>query len=142
MQHKPMKSILIVDDEEDLLDLLEYCFRQNGYQTFTAENVERALQVLAEQKVDVVLSDVCMPEENGVDLLRAVKEKKYDVSFIFFSGFSTISEEEALELGSLGMLKKPMKFEELAEKVTFLAGENRKTAADGSDDDDDGENAA
>lgn len=122
-----LPSVLIVDDEEDLLDILKYSFERAGYKTYAAIDVDSAVQILELEKIDFVLSDVCMPEKSGVDLLREINEKNISVQFCFFSGYSTISEEEAKSLGSFGILKKPMRFEELEKAIREIVSVARPT---------------
>jgi two-component system nitrogen regulation response regulator GlnG len=78
-----MKSILIVEDEEALLSLMKELLISHGYSVLTAETISSAGNILRAHHVDLVISDVCLPDGNGFDL----KEKQCALSpFIFISG--------------------------------------------------------
>ena len=66
-------TILIVDDEPDLTDIVEYRFSAAGFNTFTAASGREALACLQQNQVDVILSDVRMPDITGVELLKQVR---------------------------------------------------------------------
>jgi signal transduction histidine kinase len=77
-------SILIVDDEPIIRALCSKALK--GWHTLEAENGEEAMSLLAEKEVDLVLSDVMMPYMSGLDLLRAIKERKPDQTVIIMTG--------------------------------------------------------
>ena len=68
--------ILFVDDEESVLKALQRVFRREGYHLLTAGSGPEALDILAQDKPDVVISDFRMPEMNGTELLREVSSVK------------------------------------------------------------------
>ena len=72
--NKQMPHILVVDDERSICELLEITFRKEGYRIEVAHNVEAAKRKLESQIFDIVISDVRMPGESGVDLLQLTKE--------------------------------------------------------------------
>jgi len=86
MQQESGRSILIVDDEDVIRDLCAKALR--GYRTLQAPDGEEALRLLAREEVDVVLTDVMMPQMNGLDLLRAIKERTPDQPVIVMTGYA------------------------------------------------------
>ncbi len=107
-------TILIVDDEQDLCESLAYVLEDLGLITLTANNTAQAYHQIMNGKVDIVLSDVRMPGENGVEMIRRVrKQKPTEPVFVLMTGFTDISEKDALTAGAELMLRKPVKLEQL-----------------------------
>lgn len=116
-------SLLIVDDEQDLCESLAYVLDDLGFITSTANNTAQAYHQIMNSRIDIVLSDVRMPGENGVEMIRRVrKQKPYDPLFILMTGFTDISEKDALAAGAEAMLRKPVKLQQLRvlfERIRF-----------------------
>lgn len=109
-----MKTILLVDDDVDLRELLSFEFNNSGYRVFVAENGREAFQIVKKEKVDVVLSDVRMPNGDGVELLRQIKELNVKApTVILVTGFAGLSIEDAYDQGAYRMIKKPFVFNDL-----------------------------
>src|SRR6202041_3505730 len=85
-----MAQLLIVDDERSICELLEISFRKQGHKVEVATNGEAAKRRLASQMFDIVVSDICMPDMDGVELLRYCKEVSPDSTFILVTGVPTI----------------------------------------------------
>ncbi len=84
-------TILLVDDEPDLLEIQAAWFRREGSRVFVAGNGAEALEILLANHVDVVVSDVRMPVMDGITLLKNVKaSQSYKSSAMFISGFTDI----------------------------------------------------
>jgi two-component system, NtrC family, response regulator PilR len=85
-----MAHLLIVDDERSICELLEISFRKEGHKVETASNGEAARRKLAGGLFDIVVSDICMPDMDGVELLRYCKEISPAAVFILITGVPTI----------------------------------------------------
>jgi two-component system response regulator PilR (NtrC family) len=85
-----MAHLLIVDDERSICELLEISFRKEGHRVEVATNGEAAKRRLASQIFDIVVSDICMPDMDGVELLRYCKEVSPATIFILITGVPTI----------------------------------------------------
>jgi len=85
-----MAHLLIVDDEPSIRELLEISFRKEGHKVETASSGEAAKSRLAAQIFDIVVSDICMPDMDGVELLRFSKEVSPSTIFILITGVPTI----------------------------------------------------
>jgi two-component system, NtrC family, response regulator PilR len=85
-----MAHLLIVDDERSICELLEISFRKEGHRVETATNGEAAKRRLASQIFDIVVSDICMPDMDGVELLRYCKEVSPGTIFLLITGVPTI----------------------------------------------------
>src|SRR6478736_725799 len=89
-QTRDMAHILVVDDERSICELLEITFRKEGYRVEVANNVSEAKRKLESQIFDIVISDVRMPGESGVDLLKLSKEIAPDCFFLLVTGVPTL----------------------------------------------------
>lgn len=113
-----VKSILVVDDEEDLREILRFELEDQGYSVLEAKGVDNALSILEEKHVDVVISDIRMPEKSGIELLTQIRSKHYNSPpLIFMSGFADISTSKAFHLGAAGVFSKPIDMQGLLNHV-------------------------
>lgn len=111
-------TILVVDDEELLRDAVCFDFRRKGYNVLSAGCGRDALTVLDSANVDVVISDVRMPNGNGLELLEAIKKKNvFSPVVMFITGFADITLEEAYDLGADAVFPKPFDRKALQEAV-------------------------
>ena len=85
-----MPQLLVVDDERSICELLEISFRKEGHKVEVASSGEAAKRRLASQVFDIVISDICMPDMDGVELLRYCKEVSPSTIFILITGVPTI----------------------------------------------------
>lgn len=109
-----MSNILIVDDEQSYRQLLSLVFESNGHVIRTAENGRAALEQLRIEPADVIISDVRMPDMDGIEMLREVRQTMPDVGVIFMTAFASVeSAREAFKLGADDFVTKPFDVEEL-----------------------------
>src|SRR5450755_227854 len=87
---REMPHILVVDDEKSICELLEITFRKEGYRVEVANNVEGAKRKLESQIFDIIISDIRMPGEGGVDLLKFAKEIAPECFFLLITGVPTV----------------------------------------------------
>jgi two-component system nitrogen regulation response regulator NtrX len=107
-------KILIVDDDQGTLASLSRAFALEGYTALTAGSASRGLERLAEEPVDAILSDVVMPEMDGLEFLARVKERAPDVPVILMSGQATVDTAvKATRLGALDFVEKPVGLDRL-----------------------------
>lgn len=110
-------NLLIVDDEELLLEQLQFILSEHADKVFTALNGIQALEILAAEKIHCVVCDINMPKMNGVEVLKKIRELNNDVPFIFFTGHGNKElMMEAAKYGAYDFLNKP-NFEGLDEVV-------------------------
>ena len=106
--------ILAVDDEPSMRELLSIVLRREGYEVLLAENGRRALDLLERERIDLMISDIKMPDMSGVDVLRAAKAIDHDIISIMVTAFASAETAvEALKLGAYDYLSKPFDVEEL-----------------------------
>jgi len=129
----PRASILVIDDEPNILKTVRRNLEVQDYAVVVAQSGEEGLARLAEQEIDLVLLDVMMPGESGLEVLPKVRERYPDVAVVMMSGNATIETAvQATKLGAHDFIEKPP----LAEKVELtirntiqlarLRRENRK----------------
>jgi EAL domain-containing protein (putative c-di-GMP-specific phosphodiesterase class I)/CheY-like chemotaxis protein len=100
--HKRPRTLLLVDDEPNILTALKRQMRSGGYQILTAGSGKEGLEVLAQQEVDVIVSDQRMPGMTGVEFLRAVKTMYPETVRIVLSGFTELqSITDAVNEGAI-----------------------------------------
>ena len=120
-----MARILIVDDEEDILDTLPDVLNKWGHQTFVAENGIEALKVFREHRLDFVITDIKMPQMDGLELLNKIQEIEKNVMIIFLTGYPSLdSAISAMRSGAYDYLVKPVNLDEL--KLRLERGLERK----------------
>jgi two-component system, NtrC family, response regulator PilR len=96
-----MAHLLVVDDEKSICEMLEITFRKEGHRVEIATSGEGAKRRLESGMFDIVISDICMPDMNGVDLLRLAKELSPSTVFILITGVPTLETAiEALNSGA------------------------------------------
>ena len=109
-----MSNILIVDDEQSYRQLLSLVFEGDGHKIRTAMNGRQALELLQESPADVIISDVKMPDMDGIEMLRAVRETQPDLGVILMTAFASVeTAREAFKLGADDFIQKPFDVEEL-----------------------------
>lgn len=109
-----MPSVLLVDDEQNILEVLEIVLQDGGLEVLKASSGIEALALLHKHPVDVVVSDIRMPDLSGVELLKQAKQFAPDTIFIMITAFSTTETAiEALQHGAFDYLTKPFKMEDL-----------------------------
>ncbi len=122
MEDKP--KILIIDDEKSILESVAILLKLEGYDIFTAENVNSAIKLIDEKNFNLVISDVKMPEMSGIDFIKYFKSERADlvskykqVPVILMTAYSDIKTGiEAMKLGAFDYLTKPFDNEEF--KIT------------------------
>ncbi|MGZ3806699.1 MAG: response regulator [Bacteriovorax sp.] len=117
MLEKKNLTVLIVDDEPDILELMEEEFKYCGYTTITAICANDAIKILDNQKIDIVISDYKMPNGNGMAVLSHVNKMKERPLFFFVSGQADVSVEDALRAGAKKFFAKPFDLDELIKDI-------------------------
>lgn len=109
-------KILIVDDESDICEMISTFMEGNGIDTATAPGGAEALQVLGQDNaIGLVITDWNMEGMKGDELIACMRRDGYDMPVIMITGFSPLSEEEALEAGAIALYLKPLEMKELCE---------------------------
>ncbi|MEM6765917.1 MAG: response regulator transcription factor [Bacteroidota bacterium] len=119
----PDKKILIVDDEEDILDLLEYNLEQEGYQVLKALDGEKAIDLAVREKPDMILLDIMMPKLDGIETCRRIRGLP-DMDRIYIVFLTARSEEYSelagFEAGADDYISKPIKPRVLVSRIRAI----------------------
>jgi len=108
LSHHVSHSVLIVEDEPDLRRLLSVVCERAGYEVVTAENGKVGLDAIKTRAFDLVVSDIRMPEFDGLELLQQIRGPlNLKVPVIILTGHRSADEEEAMALGASCVLHKP-----------------------------------
>lgn len=115
-----MKKILLVEDNETIVMGLKYSLEQEDFQVFSALNIEKAKESLNQEKFDLVLLDVTLPDGNGFEMCKYIKQK-IDVPVIFL----TAQDEETsvvvgLDIGADDYIVKPFRTRELISRINSV----------------------
>jgi len=112
------KKILVVDDEDAIREILKIKLVKLGYDPECAQNGKEALKILAKEKFPLILTDLRMPEIDGIELCIQIKERNPETVIYAFSGHVTEDEFDQLEkMGFDGLLCKPLTFEVLERAI-------------------------
>ncbi|GBD11337.1 Transcriptional regulatory protein KdpE [bacterium HR23] len=112
-----MATILLVDDEEAVLEMLEACCQEAGYQTLTAPNGKEALRLFFQHHPDLVVADIRMPVMDGFDLISRIREVS-EVPIIVLSALGREEEKvHGLRLGADDYIVKPVGMKELLARI-------------------------
>ena len=126
-------NILIVDDEEVLQDVLTALIRQEGHHPICCATGQEALTVLAQEEIDLVLLDLMLPDMNGREVMRRIRQSDPDQVVVVITAYSSIEGAiEAMREGAFHYLPKPFKNEEV--RLTIRQGlERRRLTAENRD---------
>lgn len=118
MKQQTQPVILIIDDQPELLSVMSMYFNHYGYIYFTASNAKDAYEILVTQNIDLIICDLVMPEVNGLELFKKVRETHLEKPyFIFCSGLCDIPFTKPYPAGVLGFVQKPFSMMDLMEAV-------------------------
>ncbi len=109
-----MSNILVVDDEPSYRQILTLVFESEGHELRIASNGREALQLLREEPADLVVSDIRMPDMDGIEMLRNIRETMPDVAVVFMTAHASVdTTREAFKLGADDYIEKPFDVDEM-----------------------------
>jgi two-component system alkaline phosphatase synthesis response regulator PhoP len=117
------KTVLIADDEPDILEIISYNLRNEGYETITAKDGDDALQKAQANKPDLIILDVMMPNKNGMEVCKQLRSQPayQHTLIIFLTALSDeLSQVKGLEYGADDYISKPVSPKVLVTKVNSL----------------------
>jgi len=126
--------ILVLDDERIVCDRVQAALEKLGFGVETYTDSRRALERVAAERFDVVVTDLKMPGVDGIDVLKFVRQHHPATRVVVITGFATNeSAEEALNQGAVDFISKPFRLSHLRDLILRIA-EERSPRADGRDD--------
>ncbi|MCP3939979.1 MAG: response regulator [Desulfobacteraceae bacterium] len=124
------ETILIVDDEEDILELIKYNLKNEGYVILTAITGEQAIKIVHERRPDLVVLDLMLPGIDGLEVTRCLKKNDVtmDIPIVMVTARGEESDIVAgLELGANDYISKPFSPRELTARIGAILRRRRKT---------------
>ncbi len=119
-------NLLVIDDEEAIRNVIRRLFRTTGIQVLSAGSGEEGLDVLRDNPIDVLLTDLRLPGINGIDVLREAKKIDESIEVIVMTAYGTIDTAvNAMKLGAFDFLTKPFESLEKVKRIVELALERR-----------------
>jgi len=125
-----MASVLVIDDERSMREMLEVYLARQGHRVVCAENVAQGIDALHEQRVDLVLTDLKLGKQSGILVLEAAKKLDVAVEVVIMTAFSTVETAvQAMKAGAYDYVQKPFNLDEL-QLVVDRALERRRLVAE------------
>ncbi|MCX2430278.1 MULTISPECIES: response regulator transcription factor [unclassified Pedobacter] len=128
--NNPGQKILIVDDEPDIVELIEYNLKKEGYQVFTASNGQEGITVAKKVHPDLIILDIMMPKMDGIEacrLMRAIPEFKNTFMVFLTARSEEYSEIAGFNVGADDYIAKPIKPRALVSRINAILRRNSGT---------------
>ncbi len=127
------KHLLVADDEPGIRRVLQAVFAKDGYTVHLAENGRKALEIAAVQPISVLVTDLIMPDMNGVDLLKRIRDKRPEVVAVMITAYGTIKTAvDAIRLGAADYITKPFDVGEIRAVVARAVQKQQEREAKSS----------
>ena len=118
------EKVLLVDDEKEFLGIMSERMKARGMEVTTAESADQALSIIEKESFDAIIMDFQMPGMDGMEALKAIKNKKPELQIILLTGYATVEKTvEAMKIGATDFLEKPANLEALAKKIKKAKGQ-------------------
>jgi len=131
---QPKKTVLVVDDDPNVIEVVVECLESGGYLVLASVNGTQALEILDKSNVDLVIVDLGLPDIDGLELTRSIKTKSRAGIIILSGRTDTTDKVVGLEIGADDYLTKPFELRELLARVRSVlrrkADDANSTAAD------------
>lgn len=112
------EKVLLVDDEEDFLEALAERMQARGMEVSTTTSARDALKMTEQESYDAIVLDLMMPEMDGLEVLKTIKNKNPELQIILLTGHATVEKGiEAMKLGAMDFIEKPADLKDLMEKI-------------------------
>lgn len=126
-----LKTVLIVDDDRNVLEVLDARLSASGFKVFKAGNGRGAIKLLNTRRIDIVVSDVKMPGMSGMELMEEIKGLYPDLPVLFLTAFGNIPDAvKAVKAGAVDYIAKPFDGKDLAETIGRILKKGAKTMLD------------
>ena len=122
------KTILVVDDEDDVRESVREVLRDEGYRVIDTGDGTQVLELIRQERPELVLLDIWMPQVDGIGLLKEIKSQEPDLNVVMISGHGNIhTAVTATKFGAFDFLEKPVSLEGLLLTVQRALGESSNT---------------
>jgi DNA-binding response OmpR family regulator len=120
-----MTAVLVIEDDSDLREMLETLLRRAGYRVSAAENGRDGMRVVRDESIDIVVTDILMPVQEGIETIAELKRRYPKVRVIAMSGGGIVQPEDYLQtaelFGAEMTISKPFEPGDLLQALRFLA---------------------
>ena len=111
-------TIMVADDEEIVLSLVSDTLEDEGYNVITSIDSYECLALFDKHKIDILISDIRMPNMNGIELVKRAKEKQPNIAIVFMTGYANLnSAKDAIKQGASDYILKPFELHEIRNAV-------------------------
>lgn len=122
-------NILVVDDEDIVLHLVEDTLTDEGYQVTTTASAHQAIEMASAGGYDFILTDIRMPEMNGIEMVREIHKTNPAIGVIFMTGYANLdTAKQAIKEGAYDYIMKPFELTEIRQALTRAVQQKRSTA--------------
>ncbi len=112
------EKVLLIDDEKDFIEALSERMESRGMKVSSTVSPKEGLEIVDKETFDAIILDLKMPEMNGLEVLKIIKEKNPDLQIILLTGHATVEKGiEAMKLGAMDLLEKPIDIATLTDKI-------------------------
>ncbi len=123
------KRVLVVDDEQNSREGLSKILTKEGYVVHTAENGKKALIEAENNKFDLIITDLRMPEMDGIEVLEKLRKKNKDMGVVIVTAYGEVNSYlKSMNLGAFEYLNKPIHLEELRRVINKALHESSKVS--------------
>lgn len=124
-----LASILVVDDEQIVLSLVEDTLTDEGYQITTTPSARKAIELAQANHFDFVLTDIRMPEMNGIEMVKEIHKHNASIGVIFMTGYANLdTAKQAIKEGAYDYIMKPFEINEIRQAVARAVLQKQETA--------------
>ena len=112
------EKVLLIDDEKDFIEALAERMESRGMNVSATVSPKEGLDIVEKETFDAIILDLKMPEMDGLEVLKKIKDKNPDLQIILLTGHATVQKGiEAMKLGAMDLLEKPVDIATLTEKI-------------------------
>lgn len=123
-----MFKILVVEDDKNLRKLIVTCLEKANYTVFETKNGEEALDLMDKQYVDLIVTDIMMPEMDGYEMIKLLRESKYETPILIITAKDDFEDKkQGFNLGADDYMVKPINIDELILRVKSLLKRSQAT---------------
>jgi two-component system response regulator (stage 0 sporulation protein F) len=118
-----MGKVLIIEDMQEIREMLAVFLSKKGFTALSAALGEEGVSLTRQHKPDIVLIDIRLPDLNGIEVLKKIREFDKDIKIVMLSGLTTEDlEAEARQAGASGFLSKALGIEEISKVISDMIG--------------------
>lgn len=117
-----MKSVLIVDDQDEIREILAFGFKEANINVYEAGSADEALKICQSHDIHCLITDYLMPKKNGADLVRSLRDLEIQIPVFMITGYLECPRQELMELKVQATVFKPFEPDELIAQVKKVLG--------------------